>query len=153
MDSVSGDTSPRDASHRDSLANTTVDAPLESPRAVIAGHGDFAAGLVSAVQQIAGKGSVFATVSNAGLSGADIESVIAQTLDATGASVLFTDLPAGSCTMSARRLQRTRPGLVLVTGVNLATALEFAFRPTDESNLDAATAAAEKGRATLRVHG
>lgn len=136
-----------------SVSNDTNDnTAVASPRAVIAAHGDFAAGLVSAVQQIAGKGNVFAAVSNAGLSAADIESTIAQQLDATGATVVFTDLPAGSCTMSARRLQRARPGLVLVTGVNLATALEFAFRPDDESSVDAANAAAEKGRATITVH-
>ncbi|MBC8087431.1 MAG: hypothetical protein H7Z40_09195 [Phycisphaerae bacterium] len=130
-----------------------VDSPAtETRRAVIAGHGDFASGLVSAVQQIAGRGDTFVAISNAGLSGADIESTIAQALEASGAVVLFTDLPAGSCTMSARRLQRARPGLVVVTGVNLATALEFAFRSPEESAADAASAAAEKGRATLVVH-
>jgi N-acetylgalactosamine PTS system EIIA component len=129
-----------------------VTPPTEMRRAVIAGHGAFASGLVSAVEQIAGKGDTFVAVSNAGLSGSDIESTIGRALDVSGATVLFTDLPAGSCTMSARRLQRARPGLVLVTGVNLATALEFAFRSPDESASDAAIAAAEKGRATLVVH-
>ncbi len=126
---------------------------IETRRAVIAGHADFAAGLISAVQQIAGRGDTFVAVSNAGLSGADIESAIGQALDLSKAAVLFTDLPAGSCTMSARRLQRARPGLVVVTGVNLATALEFAFRAPNESAAQAAHAAAEKGRATLVVHG
>lgn len=130
-----------------------VAAPeTETRRAVIAGHGDFASGLVSAVQQIAGKGDTFVAVSNAGLSGSDIESAIMRALDASGARVLFTDLPAGSCTMSARRLQRAREGLVVVTGVNLATALEFAFRSPDETPAEAAAAAAEKGRTTLMVH-
>ncbi|MEO7997169.1 MAG: hypothetical protein ABI852_06965 [Gemmatimonadaceae bacterium] len=121
-------------------------------RAVIAGHGDFAVGIVSAVQQITGMSTVFSAVSSIGLTGADIETSLAQALDASGAGVLFTDLPAGSCTMAARRLQRSRPGLVLVTGVNLGTALEFAFRPAGESDLDSANAAVEKGRATLVVH-
>ena len=132
---------------------TTTGEPLRREhRAVIAGHGNFASGLVSAVQQIAGKGDTFVAISNAGLSGTDIESTIVAALEASGAGVLFTDLPAGSCTMSARRLQRSRPGLVVVTGVNLATALEFAFRSPEESATEAATAAAEKGRATLLVY-
>lgn len=135
------------------MGNTLTNEPAAKARAVIAGHGDFAAGIVSAVQQIAGMGSVFSVVSSIGLSGADIETSLAQALDASGAGVLFTDLPAGSCTMAARRLQRSRPGLVLVTGVNLGTALEFAFRPADESGVDAANAAVEKGRATLTVFG
>lgn len=151
MSSVSGssDVTPSD---RTSSASASEPAPRER-RAVIAGHGNFSEGLVSAVQQIAGKGDTFVAVSNAGLSGADIESVIVAALDESGASVLFTDLPAGSCTMSARRLQRSRPGLVVVTGVNLATALEFAFRSPDETASEAASAAAEKGRATLMVYG
>lgn len=133
------------------MKSVTNESAVTKPRAVIAGHAGFAVGLVSAVQQIAGKGDVFASISNAGLSGADIESTMLQALDASRANVLFTDLPAGSCTMSARRLQRSRPGLVVVTGVNLATLLEFAFRPLDESDVDAANASAEKGRATLMV--
>ena len=133
------------------MESATNESAVTNPRAVIAGHASFAAGLVSAVQQIAGKGDVFTSISNAGLSGADIEATILQALDASSANVLFTDLPAGSCTMSARRLQRSRPGLVIVTGVNLATVLEFAFRPGGESDADAAKAAAEKGRATLMV--
>lgn len=133
------------------MESATNESAMTKPRAIIAGHGNFAAGLVSAVQQIAGKGDVFASISNAGLSGVDIEATILQALETSGANVLFTDLPAGSCTMSARRLQRSRPGLIVVTGVNLATALEFAFRPLDEPDADAAHSAAEKGRATLMV--
>jgi N-acetylgalactosamine PTS system EIIA component len=134
------------------LDENTAPQNADVARAVVAGHGDFAAGIVSAVQQIAGMGSVFSVVSSIGLSGPDIELSLARALDASGADVLFTDLPAGSCTMAARRLQRTRPGLVLVTGVNLGTALEFAFRPAGESGIDAANASVEKGRATLSVH-
>lgn len=134
---------------------TSVNDPdvVVGPHAVVAGHGAFAAGLTSAVEQIAGRGAALTAVSNSGLSSADIESAIAQAVDASGSGVIFTDLPAGSCTMAARRLQRARPGLVLVTGVNLATALEFVFRPGDEAPLEAARAAAEKGKATLVVHG
>lgn len=133
------------------MDSTTNESAPTKPRAVIAGHGTFAEGLVSAVQQIAGKGDVFTSVSNTGLSGASIEANILQALDASNANVLFTDLPAGSCTMSARRLQRSRVGLIVVTGVNLATVLEFAFRSAQESDEDAARAAADKGRATLMV--
>ena len=123
------------------------------PRAVVAGHGQFAAGLASAVQQISGKGNALIAISNTGLGAADIESAIASAIDRSGSRVVFTDLPAGSCTIAVRRLQRVRPEIVLVTGVNLATALEYVFRSPDESAVSAATAAAEKGRATLLVQG
>ena len=42
-------------------------------RAVVAGHGDFAAGLVSAVVQITGRDDVYIPVSNRGLSAQDVE--------------------------------------------------------------------------------
>jgi PTS system N-acetylgalactosamine-specific IIA component len=136
----------------DRQADTEADQ-VSGPRAVVAGHGQFAAGLASAVQQIAGKGDALIAISNTGLGAADIESLIAAAIDRSGSRVVFTDLPAGSCTIAVRRLQRVRPDIVLVTGVNLATALEYVFRSPDESAVSAATAAAEKGRATLLVHG
>lgn len=120
-------------------------------RVVIAGHGTFAAGIISAVDQISGKGNLFVPVTSIGLRGVDIDAVLLQTLDENKSNILFTDLPAGSCTMSARRLQRSRPGLVLVTGVNLGTVLEFAFRSADVSDVEAAKVAVEKGRATMAV--
>ena len=75
---------------------------------MLAGHGDFAAGLASAVAQISGRDDVFALVTNRGKSAEDIERALRDALDALGANVVFTDLPAGSCTFAARRLQRER---------------------------------------------
>ncbi|HXQ78520.1 MAG TPA: hypothetical protein VN797_09935, partial [Gemmatimonadaceae bacterium] len=70
----------------------------------------------------------------------------------TGAQVIFTDLPAGSATIAARRLVKETPGLVLVSGVNLATLLDFVFS-TDLSPTEAARTAAERGKASLIVVG
>jgi N-acetylgalactosamine PTS system EIIA component len=121
-------------------------------RALVAGHGDFAAGLVSAVSQITGRGDAFVTLSNRDMSAADVERAMREEVDARGLEVIFTDLPAGSCTMAARRLQRERPAVVLVTGTNLATLLDFVFH-TDVLAGEAAQHAAEKGRASLVVTG
>ncbi len=124
---------------------------MSSIRAIIAGHGDFASGMISAVQQIAGQDGIFLGVSNRDLSAESVESLLREQLEASGARVIFTDLAAGSCTMAARRLQRERPALTLVTGVNLATLLDFAFQP--EPAGAAARHAADKGRASLLVSG
>ena len=124
----------------------------ESHRAVVAGHGDFAAGLVSAVVQITGRDDVYFPVSNRGLSAQDVERVMRERVAETGATVIFTDLPAGSCTMAARRLLRERPDVVLVTGTNLATLLDFVFL-TDVPPREAAQHAADKGRSSLVVAG
>ena len=120
-------------------------------RALIAGHGDFASGIISAAVQITGRDDVFASLSNRGLSAADVAAAMSRMLDESGARVVFTDLPAGSCTMAARRLQRDRPGLVVVVGVNLETLLEFIFDEAEDGV--AARQAATKGRDALLVLG
>ncbi|HEX4935912.1 MAG TPA: hypothetical protein VFV33_22180 [Gemmatimonadaceae bacterium] len=129
-----------------------------APRAIVAGHGDFAAGIVSAVVQITGRDDVFLPLSNRGLSAQDVERQLRECVDrpvgegAGPVMVVFTDLPAGSCTMAARRLQRERPGLAVVTGVNLAALLEFVFSEAPDASA-AAMEAAEKGRKALGVAG
>jgi mannose/fructose-specific phosphotransferase system component IIA len=66
--------------------------------------------------------------------------------------VVFTDLPAGSTTICARRLQRAHPELVVVTGASLAALLAFALA-ADKGAEEAARLAAEKARAALQVSG
>ena len=119
---------------------------------MIAAHGDVAAGLASAVAQITGRADAFATLSNRGLCAADIERDLRAALDASGAQVIFTDLPGGSCTIAARRVARDRPDVVLVTGVNLAALLDFACNDAAPSG-DAARQAAERGRAAVVANG
>ena len=120
-------------------------------RAIVAGHGSFAAGLVSAVEQITGRGNIFRTMSNSGLSLEDIQRLLAQALDDSGAQVIFTDLPAGSCTMAARRLLRSRPSVTLVTGVNLPALLDFSMH--DGEPVAAAHAAIDRAKASMLAHG
>lgn len=121
-------------------------------RAVVAGHGTFASGIVSAVEQITGRGGQFATISNTGLCLEDIQQTLTRALDDSGARVIFTDLPAGSCTMAVRRLLRERPGVLLVTGINLSLLLDFAMSDGDDP-VQAVQAALERGRASMVVHG
>lgn len=123
-----------------------------NPRAIVVGHGDFAGGLVSAVGQICGMADKLVVLSMMGMTPEDIESAIRAQLDRTGARVIFTDLPAGSATLAARRIVRDEPGLVLVSGVNLATLLDFVFN-TSVPPTEAARAAAERGKASLIVVG
>jgi PTS system N-acetylgalactosamine-specific IIA component len=120
-------------------------------RAIVAGHGTFAAGIISAVEQITGRGALFVPVSNTGLCLDDIQETLARELDRTGARVLFTDLPAGSCTMAVRRMIRERQGVVLVTGVNLSTLLDFAMQDGADP-VAGALAALERGRASMASH-
>ncbi len=124
---------------------------MSSRRAIVAGHGDFAAGMVSAVVQITGRDDVFVAMTARGLSAQDVERGM-RTAATEGVSVIFTDLPAGSCTMAARRLQRDRPQLQVVTGANLAALLDFVFSEAPDAAA-AAAEAVEKGRQSLMVAG
>ena len=123
-----------------------------APRAIVAGHGEFAAGLVSAVQQITGRGGQLIPVAVHQLSVQDIEDLLRRRMMETGVRVIFTDRQAGSCTMASRRILRGMDDAVLVAGANLPTLLDFVFseaRPASE----AARHAAERGRAAIVVHG
>lgn len=120
------------------------------PRAIVVGHGEFSAGLVSAVGQICGLADKLVVLSNTGMAPEDIEASIRQELARTGARVIFTDLPGGSGTIAARRIAKEMPGIVLVSGVNLATLLDFVFSSAATPE-EAARAAAERGKASLIV--
>jgi PTS system N-acetylgalactosamine-specific IIA component len=127
------------------MSNVTV-------RAVVAGHGDFAAGMISAVEQITGRGAVFAPMTNRDLSVDDITRNLESLIERSGAAVVFTDLPAGSATVAARRVQRTRPDLVVVTAISLPVLLDFVFQG-DLAAADAARHAVEKGHGALAIVG
>jgi PTS system N-acetylgalactosamine-specific IIA component len=108
--------------------------------------------MVSAVEQIAGRGGLLIPLSNGELDSAAIEELVAGVLSKTGVRVVFSDLPAGSATMAVRRLQRSMPELTLVAGVNLAILLEFVQNHGDP-NQRAALEAADKGRAAIISYG
>lgn len=122
------------------------------PRAIVAGHGGFATGLVSAVEMITGRGSQLVPVSVAKLSVQDIEQLLRDKMIEVGVKVIFTDLQAGSCTMASRRILRGVEDAVLVAGANLPTLLDFVFAE-GRSAPEAARHAAERGRAAISVHG
>ncbi len=119
-------------------------------RALVAGHADFAAGIVSAVEQITGRGEGLVPIQVRGLCGADIEALLKESLLTSGARVIFTDLHAGSCTMAARRVLREVPGVTLVAGANLPMLLDYALSQ-NPSAAEAARLAAERGRAAVSV--
>jgi PTS system N-acetylgalactosamine-specific IIA component len=124
----------------------------DSPRAIVAGHGEFAAGLVSAVQQITGRGAQLIPVAVQQLSVEDIENLLRRRMLEANVRVIFTDLQAGSCTMASRRILRGMDDAVLIAGANLPTLLDFVFAE-GRSAPEAARHAAERGRAAISVHG
>lgn len=120
--------------------------------AIVAGHGDFAAGLVSAVAQITGRGECFVALSNRGYGANELEATLLAAVEQRGARVIFTDLPAGSCTLAARKVLRQREDVALVTGANVAALLDFVFQ-SGLSTAQSASHAAEKARAAIQSQG
>jgi N-acetylgalactosamine PTS system EIIA component len=123
-------------------------APVEGPRAIVVGHGDFATGLISAVEQISGRGRVLLPLAVKKLGVEDIEELLRKEMLAAGVRVIFTDLQAGSCTMASRRILHGMDDAVLVAGVNLPTLLDFVFADSMPPVV-AARHAAERGKASI----
>ncbi|MGH7646680.1 MAG: PTS sugar transporter subunit IIA [Gemmatimonadaceae bacterium] len=121
-----------------------------SPQAIVLAHGDVADALVAAVDLITGRGDRFSPLSNQNLGAAEIDALLRERVDALGAHVIFTDLPAGSCNFAACRLLKDRPDLIVVTGVNLPALLQYATRDT-VSDAEAIADAVERGGSALRV--
>jgi PTS system N-acetylgalactosamine-specific IIA component len=121
-------------------------------RALIAAHGDLAAGLASAVDRITGRGSVLVTLTNSGLGADEMEATVRERIERDGIRAIFTDLPSGSWTMAARRAMRGNEEVVLVTGVNLAALLEFVMRD-DLDPAAAARACVDRARAAIAAIG
>jgi len=120
--------------------------------ALVAGHGDYASGLVSAAAEIIGETSAFVTMSNRSLGADEIERLMRELVSSRGIRVIFTDLPAGSCTIAARRVVRSQPDVTLVTGANLAALLHFASHEAGTA-YEAASSAAERAKASVLVVG
>jgi PTS system N-acetylgalactosamine-specific IIA component len=123
-------------------------------RALVVGHGTFASGIISAVEQITGMGSMLAAVPS-GDHGVDgMMALVEEMMSNLNTTVVFTDLPAGSATMAMRRLQLRLPGMVVVSGTNLASLLDFVGSAgTDQTDATRARNAAETGRSSIVCHG
>jgi len=123
----------------------------EPLRGVVFAHADLARALVGAVREIVGESAGLMAVSNAG----GDRAALAQRLEEAvggGPALVFADLAGGSCASVASAVARGRPGLRVVTGVNLPMLLEFAFH-RDEGPDAAARRAALSGRAAVKEVG
>ena len=103
-------------------------------KGVVVGHAGLAAALIGAVEQISGPNSGLVAISNVDCDrGALEERIIAAVTP--GPSLVFIDMPSGSCHFAAMRRIQSMAGVRVVTGVNLAMLLEFVFHreePVDE---------------------
>ena len=94
---------------------------------VILAHGTMAKGLSDAVARISGVGEeALLPVSNDGKSPETLRSELSELLG-EGPVIIFTDLPSGSCAVTARICCRDEGEEAVVSGVNLPILLDFVF--------------------------
>lgn len=129
-----------------------MSSSVTKPRAIVIGHGEFASGMLTAVDKITGQAGALLALSVQDRSLVQIEAWLRENLGTTGAEVVFTDLQAGSATMAARKALRDMPNVVLVVGANLPMLLDFVLSSA-ATPVEAAKHAAERGRTAIVVHG
>lgn len=115
---------------------------------VVVGHGDLARAMVHAAEEISGIRGVLIPVSNLDCSRNDLE---ARVLEAVGKepTIVFVDLPSGSCFFAAMRGLGRLDHARVVAGVNLTMLVDFVFHRN--AGLDDAAARARDvgGRAIV----
>lgn len=90
-------------------------------------HGEMAKGLLDAVARISGVGGeALLALSNDGKSPDVLRTELAGLLG-NGPVIIFTDLPSGSCAVTARVCCPEEGEEAVVFGVNLAILLDFVF--------------------------
>jgi len=93
---------------------------------ILVSHGKMAEGLLDAVREITGLTEGLVTLDNLGLTPDALEARLEQ-LTSDQPSVVFVDLPSGSCAFVARRLRARKASVAVVCGVNLPLLLDFVF--------------------------
>lgn len=112
-------------------------------KGIVVGHGNLAAAMIGAAEQISGPDSGLTAISNSDCDRGLLEERIMQAVT-PGPALVFIDMPSGSCHFAAMRRIQSRSDVKVVTGVNLAMLLEFVFHRDGDLN-EVATHIAEAG--------
>jgi mannose/fructose/sorbose-specific phosphotransferase system IIA component len=120
-------------------------------RGIIIGHGDFAKAMLKTAEQIVGEQSEVAVISNQGLSCDSIVDTINRAIgrDDVDRTIIFLDLPGGSCTISCYGLLREKKDLHIISGINLPMLIEFFMLRDKYSADELVTILIEKGKANI----
>ena len=96
-------------------------------KGVVLAHGTMAQGLVDAVARISGvTGDALMAISNDGKSPDTLQTELEACLG-RGPIIIFTDLPSGSCAVTARICCQAGGEEAILSGVNLPVLLDFVF--------------------------
>ncbi len=115
-------------------------------KGVVVAHAGLAAAMIAAAEQIAGSDSGLVAVSNINCDRGTLEEKITEAVG-DAPSIVFIDMPSGSCLVAAMRRLGEKQGVRVVTGVNLAMLVEFIFHRDGEPDAVAEHIAAVGARA------
>jgi mannose/fructose/sorbose-specific phosphotransferase system IIA component len=121
---------------------------------VLVAHGRVSDCLIDAVQGILGKQSGWATVTNVGLGLKELSEAVARTVEdlaKTHDVVILSDMPGGSCHHACSELAAVRPGLRIVSGLNLMMLLEFFVKRERHTVDELVVLIQERGRDSVRA--
>ena len=120
--------------------------------ALLVMHGDLSAALLRAAEHVVGPIEGVETLSNAGLSRDDLERAIAERVEKWPAGgLVLTDFWGGSCHLCGASAARGRGEVVVVTGLNLPTLIDYLHNREQYDVVDLAERLQKKGQESIRL--
>jgi mannose/fructose-specific phosphotransferase system component IIA len=121
--------------------------------AVLVAHADLAAALLRAAEQVYGPVEGVGTLSNSGCSRETIEAEVGRHVAAwTAGGLVLTDFWGGSCTIGALAAARGVPGVIVVSGLNLAMLLDYLHNRDQVDAPALAERLRSRAQDSIRVH-
>ena len=121
-------------------------------------HADLAAALLRAAERLYGPVEGVSVLSNEGLSRIDLEAEIDRRVaEWPHGGIVFTDVWGGSCHLCGASAARRAPGapgsgeVVVVTGLNLPTLLDYLHNRDAHPALELAERLLKKGQESIRL--
>ena len=120
--------------------------------ALLVMHADLSAALLRAAEQVTGPIEGVETISNTGLSRAELEREIVQRVERwTAGGLVFADFWGGSCHICGASAARGRGEVVVVTGLNLPTLIDYLHNRDRYGVLELAERLQKKGQESIRL--
>ncbi len=120
--------------------------------ALLVMHADLAAALLRAAEKLYGPVEEVSVLTNEGLSRDDLERAIEERVGAwTHGGLVFTDVWGGSCHQCGATAARGRGEVVVVTGLNLPTLIDYLHNRDQYTANDLAERLLKKGQDSIRL--
>ena len=134
------------------VSGTASPAPARRVPAVLVMHADLAAALLRAAESVYGPIEGVGTMSNSGHSRESLEDAIVDLVEHwEHGGLVLTDFWGGSCHTCGIRAARGRGEVVVVTGVNLPTLLDYLHNRDQYDAVALAERLRTKGQDSIRV--